>query len=409
MGEDYLMMAVSHKVNIRNFILLLFFFGVIVLDNGSLSMKFIKLLTFIFALLSFVQTRKFSINEYVAWLATFTVFSALSVLWAYDKQITIEAVMTSALNLACVWSILYMLGEGSLIQSKRIQMVLWSIPIFSIAYFVRLFLTYGADVLTGIRYIEEESTSVHNNLGTYSAISIAIIVNFLNVTKKKSFLLIALLGVNVIVLILSGSRKSILYALVPIATIYLLKRKNPFKVIRNGIFSLGAVAVFYYAIMNNSFFYNSIGHGIETLLEGLVGNATDASTAGRLRIISWGMEQFKSNWLLGVGLEGFKMLHLSVYGNLAIADNNYIELLVDLGLVGFIIYYLFYTKFVVNLFKVLKRKKERSKIAFVLGVICAVLICDYGCCSYKNLFLLSVMGIMWCIYKLERQSVGTSV
>ena len=70
----------------------------------------------------------------------------------------------------------------------------------------------------------------------------------------------------------------------------------------------------------------------------------DASTNTRINMIKYGFEMFKSNPILGVGIGNYAYYGYHIYGLFAevYSHNNYIEMLSNIGIVGFISYY-FYT------------------------------------------------------------------
>lgn len=66
--------------------------------------------------------------------------------------------------------------------------------------------------------------------------------------------------------------------------------------------------------------------------------------------------------------------------------NNYVEMLVDGGLIGFIIYYSIYIKLIINLIK--NKAKGDRFIAISLVMVALMLISEYGSVSYyeKNTY-----------------------
>ena len=68
-----------------------------------------------------------------------------------------------------------------------------------------------------------------------------------------------------------------------------------------------------------------------------------------------------------------------------VADNNYIEILVSYGLIGFVLYYFQYLRiFAISFY----HYKSLSKEQIVwLGTLIAQLICDYGSSSYIYLHI----------------------
>ena len=375
-----------------NVILYLYIFGLIVLDNGTFLMKIIKISLILWTIMSLCYRKRFYCDKYIVWNLIFLAFFGLSILWSLYPSVTFAAIKTSLLNTACVISIFQLCNKRDnlniVFQTIRV------IPYFSIIFFIRVICQYGGIALSGVRQIDEAATSLHNSLGMFCAFSGVIAIFLATMLKKNRIKYYIILIINFIILLLSGSRKSLLYFIIPIIIFGIFNSKNPLKSFRNLILILGGMFLLNYLIMNNAVLYSSIGNGIETLVQGLLGNETDESTSGRLRIINWGIGIFKENKIYGIGLESFKMMHESYFGNLAIADNNYIELLVDLGIIGLLIYYSFHAYLV---FVLTKQIKKKSRIVYILiGIEAAILICDFGCSSYKNV---NQCGEMPCLLK----------
>lgn len=103
-----------------------------------------------------------------------------------------------------------------------------------------------------------------------------------------------------------------------------------------------------------------IGFRLEGMFNGFFGNEEemDGSTYTRIQLVDFGKEIFAQRPWLGYGVCNFRAVYLSYFpGRHALyAHNNYIELLVDLGIVGLVLYYIFYIYLIVRLFKIAKKQ-----------------------------------------------------
>lgn len=385
-------------INKDEFVILIFILGLMFFDNGTVIMRFLKTFLFFYALLKCFRKGMSKVDKYVMWMCSFLIYSSLSILWAKYTDVTVEASFTLLLNCLCLWALYSLITINKSRISDKLKIILRWIPAFSIFFFVRMFIEHGFALFSGARNIEAAASSMHNNMGAYAAISISIA--FFSLISKKifenRFLCYIALFANIFILVISGSRKSVLYALIPIVIILIMRSNNPLKVLRNIMVSLGIVAVSYYLTMNYDFFYSLLGNGIRTMVRGMLGLSTDESTAGRLRVIEWGLQIYKEHTWFGIGLEGFKMQHMSSYGVQMIADNNYIELLVDLGAFGLVIYYSFYFVVIKKLIRKLLFNRNIYYV-FSFALLISIIICDYGCCSYKDLFIQILLMIIFII------------
>lgn len=96
--------------------------------------------------------------------------------------------------------------------------------------------------------------------------------------------------------------------------------------------------------------FSTILERLESYLS-VSGNSSDNL---RAELIRYGLELFAENPLLGYGLNNYQLFHWSgLYSH-----NNYIEVLVSLGIMGFLIYYSIFINSTIALLK--KRKNLKS-------------------------------------------------
>ena len=75
-------------------------------------------------------------------------------------------------------------------------------------------------------------------------------------------------------------------------------------------------------------------------------------------MIQYGMDYFKERPLLGHGIENFRYLYAQEVGKETYSHNNYIELLVNNGIVGLLLYYSFYISVILKAND--RRRKSKS-------------------------------------------------
>lgn len=171
-----------------------------------------------------------------------------------------------------------------------------------------------------------------------------VFLNDISAIRRKVYIILSFAFILVISLL--GSRGSL--AVVVIGIIL-----NGFSgalgnKIKNVLVGLFFVVGIFYVFMNVPIFYDAIGNRIEdfyNLVSGVYSvSANQSSDLSRLQLIKDGFKMFLDNPVLGYGSGNYASMHLLNYGSIIYAHNNYIELLVNLGLLGIIMYYWIYFK-----------------------------------------------------------------
>ena len=146
----------------------------------------------------------------------------------------------------------------------------------------------------------------------------------------------------------------------------------------------------YYALLHVPFLYSMAGHRIESMVAGLFGTdaAVDSSTSTRLNLIQWGIEWFKERMWFGYGIDNYRFVLHSYHSNWSLAyyaHNNYVELLVDVGLIGTIVYYFNYVCMLVSSARNV-RKITKQELLFI-GILVAIMISEYGLVTYYDKYI----------------------
>jgi O-antigen ligase len=128
--------------------------------------------------------------------------------------------------------------------------------------------------------------------------------------------------------------------------------------------------------MNNTDLYNVLGVRIEQLLNALSGEGNvDNSTIVRFQMIDEGINLFKERPFLGYGIDNYASIStFSTYSH-----NNYIELLVGVGIFGTVIYYSLYVSI---FFKLIKFVRVNKIAGLFISIILGLAILEYGLVTY---------------------------
>ncbi len=188
-------------------------------------------------------------------------------------------------------------------------------------------------------------------------------------------------------LVISGGRKYPVIALVVLWMLLLLRTdsNNRRHFLRYTVLGIIAMLAIIWAFNEVDFLYNNIGYRFKTLLSSEVSMDTSAQT--RLNMIQYGIEKWLERPLTGYGLDSFKVLAGFGY----YSHNNYVELLYNMGIFGFVVYYGYMLWIVVRLLK----HKTKNDLKWVLLATCvALFLYDYGAVSYY--FVLNQLLLAFC-------------
>lgn len=240
---------------------------------------------------------------------------------------------------------------------------------------------------TRLRLIDFNSNTIAINLG----ISFIFLIYKIMTAENRKIIDYLYAIILIIFILLTGSKKGILIILLAPGLLTMLMSKNKRKILINIIIVSVVCIIVYYMTMNFDIFYRILGKRIErffiTISEGETN--IDSSTSTRISMINYGLNIIKTNFLKGYGLSQYAIMSpFRTYSH-----NNYIELMVSVGLIGTICYYM------LPLFLLVKNIKYRKKLkilnCFVIFNL-LVLILDIALVSYYNR-LIQVGFIINCI------------
>lgn len=225
------------------------------------------------------------------------------------------------------------------------------------------------------------------------AIQLSLAALLALITLKKSFWppVIAFAFV-LIATVVSGSRK-IVFVWFAFSLLFLqyvgtkFRTSNAFRILL-----LLGVPVFVYVVMSNASLVFQPVQGLyvyERFQDTLAGNESSANVRGAMSLE--GFETWQSSPVIGYGINQFR--YISSFGKYA--HNNYIELLVSFGVIGFGLYYLI---MVVLGFRALRGLMIGSPHAPLLGTaVILLLLWDVALVSYSARLIwlfLSVLGYL---------------
>lgn len=219
--------------------------------------------------------------------------------------------------------------------------------------------------------------------------------------KKGMYLITALM---VLFCALSSSRKGFAASLVgPLMIVFFSFRKRgySFKLILTLALVIGAAVL----VMENEFLYSAIGVRYDKLFTYLQGGKVDTSTQLRTFFIDYAKEMFKESPIIGNGVASFSaQVERTELGKNAYAHNNYWQILSELGLVGFVLYYSMYGYVICSLIKSYFIR-HRDEASLFISTLAMMLMLEMGIVSIDSKFAQLIIAIVCCsAYTLSNES-----
>lgn len=379
------------KINLVDFTIAAYVICAIAADEGSRGMKLARLFLLGVFVLRIRKKAGFKINSYMIWLAVFWGFATLSVFWAQSRSFASAMSVTLLINLVCICILLHLI-DG---QKRRMDIAANSMVIAPLILEARVILSHGLLAFVNTRSAGAISG---NTVGVCAAYGACLAVYYwMQQEHRPRYAL--LFTLNAITLVLSASRKAILCMGIPLAILYILDRKANSKIrVRKILFLALAGMIGLIAVMKIPFLYQLIGHRIEGTIAVLAGNieAADGSSESRSLLITWGMEWFREKPVIGYGIDNFRVVLVSRYPTWPIeyyAHNNYVELLVDVGIIGFALYYWMYASMLLKAYQ--HRRKLQNPDILIVAMLISLLVVEAAMVTYFGKYVQIFLMLLW--------------
>lgn len=325
-----------------------------------------------------LDIKNYKINSYTKWFIIMILLSVISFFYAKRPADTFRSVelMLKILILAVAFS--------SYIESYEDFLKLFKTFSFSATLLMIILLVTGN--------LEEGrlGTDLYGNANSFAFYmmlsAMCSLFLFIYYKNKTRYIYLVCLIFILLALLLSGGRK---YFIMPLIFLYFyffaVNIRHVDKIIKYTLlFALIALLILL-LLFYVPFLYENIGYRFEGLLNiFLNSNEVDSSTLKRIDMIKKGLEYFTQSPIIGYGMDNYKILYGIDTGRVVYSHNNFIELLVNLGAIGFIAYYGFMIFLLAQLVK-LKHDKNSIKNFFIAVILC-FFVFDLGAVTYSLYF-----------------------
>ncbi len=313
------------------------------------------------------------IESMQAHMLIFAAFCAFSALWSRSADDAITNCTTVLKVLLFVVVLYACYARADSIKPLLTATVLGGYIIA--VYFIFIYGGLGTVVsnsATGIRDTVDFANvnAIGINMATVITVNVAMILD----AKKIRWHDIGII-LPIVVLAACQSRTAIIAAAIGIFGTVLFSGALQKKFL-SSLFAACVVALLIVIIIPQIGIFN----GVMGRLNEMAGEEVDASAAYRLELFNLGMDLFKKNPILGIGMGNAHLYTVDAFGDNYYLHNNYAEMLASGGILGFLIYYSFHFELFVNLSKKQLRKHKYTAICIVVLILW--LVRDIGGVTY---------------------------
>ena len=379
-------------LNRKNIGVALFCFYVFIspLANDAVLSSFIgSLALYLFlgySVIYILSNKVLKIKLMTKWMIIFITFSVVSMLYSPEKGLLSD----SEFYLLIVNFIMILFLSQYDIDMNDIKKISWANVLGAGAL---IFILLAKGDLTGFstsnRFGQDllGNSNILASLLMVSALYAVWLLVYSENKPIKKVILCLCLAASYYGMFLSGGRKFIIIPLVFLYLLLMFKRDNRGRkhMLKYTVVVMVVVAVVYYLIMNVPAFYAVIGERMESLFSFITtGSSLSGSSAEqRADMISFGLQKWLQSPIWGYGFDSFKYYNRTMTGHFYYSHNNFVELLYNLGIIGFVIYYWFYWKLVYVAWKGKIRYTPEVR-AYVIGLVLSMLVFEYGAVNYTG-------------------------
>ncbi len=334
-------------------------------------------------------TGKFSVSEYTKWYFVFLLWSAASLAWT--RFTAADTLYFMFISLILTYCFIHVLDSVNRLE--------WCAKTYALGGSVAalmLLATGQVFNLDGERLGQGEHTNA--NSFAITLMVAAIFAAWFAVIKSRGTKLFytACFALILLPMGMSGGRKFIIADALCLCFFIFTKRKSSLGKIFSATLKMFAVlCALCWVVMNVPALYEVIGVRFESMLRMANGEGGDVnSDYVRVQMIELAFNRWLESPIWGHGIDSFKYYNRETTGYFFYSHNNYVELLHNVGIIGFSIYYYFVVKVIFKLYRT--RNKNRPYKILGLGIIAAILFVDVGGMSYSASWSQFMLAYAYC-------------
>lgn len=304
-----------------------------------------------------------TLTRYIFWLIIFFILCISSVAWSSNANTTSIRCSFSVLQVGLIGIATLVYGYNENKLYRLIKFYIFTAFIICFRFFIEVpRSSWGQQT----RFSNESLFGKNETAVILAYAAVFLLWSHIRKHDSKKHLLMVLLCISIFMLVtmLMGTKSGVILFMLGVAALLIGSSDNAAKLMIRLVLIVALIFVAYKAMLRVPILYNSIGYRIELMLMGLAGKSTDASTLMRMNFAKIAFQTFLKHPFYGIGLDGFR--YVNVFEQ-TYAHNNYLEVLADLGIIGFLVFYVRDIYYLINSIKI--RRKESLSIALLVMLL----------------------------------------
>ena len=377
----------KNKIKIRDYIVLVLIITSTVFYDIRPLFLFAQFLAFGSELLIGLKKKheNRSLLMFAIWATAFLFYCVLSLLWVSSDNVTAIPTILSLLQVFIIAITIILYNSDEKNHEKTINFIIISSVFLAARFFIEIPISSWGNEM---RF--SKNTIFGSNTPAISLAYSSMLIMWKNLKikpNKKRFLNVVLILLFLFITVLMGTKKSIIIFLLGALLLMVMKSKNLFSTIKTVVIVLSVAVLGYVATQEIPILYGSIGYRINDFTSDISdeGDGSVKSTAVRKKLIEDALNVFKSEPIVGVGQDGYR--YENTVGP-SYSHCNFTEILANLGIIGFVLYYSIY----ILILRIAKKSKYKS---LIISFVVVMFISDISIVSYLMEYHYILYGLLF--------------
>lgn len=324
------------------------------------------------AILHLLQVKRFHLGKNV--MLVYICFSWMfaSITWAENSYLAYVK-MRTMWQIFILFFLVYNLFYEDENAHERFLKSLYIAGIALIGYSIYIYgFSEVIEMMTGSSNVRlGRDINQENTFGMMNATTCMIAFYYLFYKKRFKIFHISVLSIAFLFAMSSGSRKALLITCIGI--LFLVYQRYGLRQVYKVVAIVVVLALIFLAVIKLPVF-ETIRFRMEQGIKSISGErGGDHSTQLRMNMVKDGWKVFKERIPIGYGADNYR--YVSSFGTYS--HNNFIEILVDFGLIGFMLYYLIYLNVLKNLVGLKKNSSKALLCIFLVRFMMEIAMVPY--------------------------------